>query len=55
MNNQDQDLSTIERVRAYLQSILSPEQLAQLDQMLQGVDLNSGGPARACGAAGGRH
>jgi len=42
-NQNTQDPSPVEKVRQFLQGILSPAQLQQLDQILQGIDLNSGG------------
>jgi hypothetical protein len=44
MSTADLQESPIERVRSFLLSILNPQHLAQLDQILSGIDFNSGGP-----------
>jgi len=50
----DLEDSPVEKVRAFLLSLLSPQQLAQLDQILSGIDFNSGGaPAPVAMQAGG--
>ena len=45
MANQNQALSPIAKVRAFLQSVLSSAQLAQIDQILSGVDTETDPPA----------
>jgi|SRR5271165_186973 len=44
MSERDLQQSPIERVRSYLLSILTPQQLQVVQQLLDGIDENSGGP-----------
>jgi|SRR5271165_1785132 len=43
MSTSDLGPSTADKVRAFLQSVLNPQQIAQLDQLIRGIDLDVGG------------